>query len=311
MELLTLEPRPYRPWAVPGISSVICDGPAYIPIDNTPKVSVVIAAWDEEDSLGYVLHRLPRGLFEVILVDGNSTDRTIETALKHRPDTKVVMQPGRGKGDALRAGFESAKGDIVIAIDADGSTDPTEIPAFVGALLDGADYVKGSRFLAGGGTDDMTLTRKVGNWGLMTLCRVLLGTRYTDLNYGYTGFWRRVLPALDLRSEGFEIETEMNLRAAVAGLRVVEVASFESPRYAGVAHLIPLRDGWRVLVEILKQSTRPLSSALERPEHASNRSNLDTSSPTTGVAYRSAVRQASDIGAADATRYAMHARDAD
>ena len=224
--------------------------------NDAPRVSVVIPALDEEESLSHVLSRLPGGLFEVILVDGHSTDRTIDVALEMRPDIRVVYQPGRGKGDALRAGFAEARGDLVIAIDADGSTDPSEIPAFVGALLSGADYVKGSRFIPGGGTDDMTFTRKMGNRGLMLLARILFGTKYTDLNYGFTGFWRRELKTLDLRSEGFEIETEMNLRAAIANLKVVEVASFERPRVAGEAHLVPLRDGWRVLMEILRQRTR-------------------------------------------------------
>jgi glycosyltransferase involved in cell wall biosynthesis len=225
--------------------------------NDAPRVSVVIAALDEEESLGHVLRRLPGGLHEVILVDGHSTDRTIETAQALRPDIRIITQPGRGKGDALRAGFAAARGDLVIAIDADGSTDPIEIPAFVGALLSGADYVKGSRFIPGGGTDDMTFTRKMGNLGLMLLCRVLFGTRYTDLNYGFTGFWRRELNTLDLRSEGFEIETEMNLRAAITNLKVVEVASFERSRVGGVAHLVPLSDGWRVLMEIFRQRRRP------------------------------------------------------
>jgi len=223
---------------------------------------VVIAALDEEESLGYVLPRLPGGLYEVILVDGHSVDRTVEVARELRHDIRIVEQPGRGKGDALRAGFAAARGDIIIAIDADGSTDPVEIPAFVGALLAGADYVKGSRFIPGGGTDDMTLTRKMGNLGLMVLCRVLFGMRFTDLNYGYTGFWMRELSKLDLRSDGFEIETEMNLRATVGRLKVVEVASFEGARVAGVAHLRPLQDGWRVLTEIFRLRFRRTAQTL-------------------------------------------------
>ena len=224
--------------------------------NDGPRVSVIIAALDEEESLPLVLRRLPGGLFEVILVDGNSSDRTVEVALAERPDLRVIRQPGCGKGDALRAGFKAASGDILVAMDADGSTNPAEIPAFVGQLLSGADYVKGSRFIPGGGTADMTLTRKMGNLGLMWIAMVLFGIRYTDLNYGFTGFWRRELDRLDLRSEGFEIETEMNLRAAVIGLRVVEVASFERLRIGGEAHLVPLPDGWRVLQEIVKQRIR-------------------------------------------------------
>jgi glycosyltransferase involved in cell wall biosynthesis len=261
MAQLELEQGTYPPQTHMRVSDLGTRSLSLIHSDDAPRVSVVIAALDEEESLGYVIPRLPRGLYEVILVDGNSVDRTVETALELRPDIKIVYQPGRGKGDALRAGFAAARGDIVIAIDADGSTDPVEIPAFVGALLSGADYVKGSRFIPGGGTDDMTFTRKMGNLGLMTLTRALFGTRYTDLNYGFTGFWTRELSVLDLRSEGFEIETEMNIRAAVAGLKVTEVASFEGPRVGGIAHLNPIRDGWRVLKEIIRQRLRPTESS--------------------------------------------------
>lgn len=243
--------------------------------DDGPHVSVIIAAMDEEDSLPFVLRRLPGGLYEVILVDGNSTDRTIEVALAERPDLTILRQPGCGKGDALRAGFNAASGDILIAIDADGSTNPAEIPAFVGQLLSGADYVKGSRFAHGGGTADMTFTRRMGNLGLMWLVILLFGIRYTDLNYGFTGFWRRELKRLDLRSEGFEIETEMNLRAAVTGMRVVEVASFERMRIAGEAHLVPLKDGWRVLKEILKQRLRGWGELVTRMMQRSTELEVD------------------------------------
>jgi hypothetical protein len=112
-------------------------------------------------------------------------------------------------------------------IDADGSTDGAEIARFVGALVTGADYVKGSRFAAGGGTDDITFTRHCGNWILSTLVNRLFGTRYTDLCYGYNAFWACHLPVLSVDCDGFEVETMMNIRAAKVGLRVHEVASHE------------------------------------------------------------------------------------
>jgi glycosyltransferase involved in cell wall biosynthesis len=234
-----------------------------------PRVSVVIASLNEEVSLPHVLSCMPPGVFEVILVDGHSTDRTVETARRLLPEIRVVHQRGKGKGDALRCGFEAARGDLIVALDADGSTDPREIPAFVGALLAGADFVKGSRFIPGAGTGDMTLTRKAGNKGLVYLVWLLFGTRYTDLCYGYTAFWRRCLPALDLRSDGFEIETEMNVRAAVARLKVVEVASFERNRIGGEPHLRPFADGWRVLMEILGQRRRASKDSASRRTHLS------------------------------------------
>jgi glycosyltransferase involved in cell wall biosynthesis len=169
-----------------------------------------------------------------------------------------VTQPGRGKGDALRAGFAAATGDIIVTLDADGSTRPQELPAFVGALLGGADFVKGSRFLHGGGTADMSFHRKLGNGAFVLLVRFFFGGRYSDLCYGYNAFWREVLPRLNLDGDGFEIETVMNIRALRARLRVVEIGSVESERLYGDAKLRTFSDGWRVLKAILKErfSTR-------------------------------------------------------
>ncbi len=174
-----------------------------------------------------------------------------------RPDIRIVSEEGSGKGAALRTGFEAATGDIIVMLDADCSTDPAEIPLFMGALLAGADFVKGSRFIQGGGTADMPFHRKLGNWGFVWLVRLLFGGSYSDLCYGYIAFWKHVLPALRLDADGFEIETMMNIRALRAGLRVVEVPSFEYERHHGVGQLKTFSDGWRVLKMILRErSTR-------------------------------------------------------
>src|SRR5438874_2738665 len=117
------------------------------PRDPTALVSVVIPAKNEEKSLPYVLRRLPPWLYEVIVVDGLSEDATSEVARLCLPSVRVVSQSGRGKGNALREGFVHCTGDIVIALDADGSMDPEEIPAIVTFLESGLDYVKGSRMI--------------------------------------------------------------------------------------------------------------------------------------------------------------------
>jgi glycosyltransferase involved in cell wall biosynthesis len=209
---------------------------------------------NEAENLRVVLPMVPDWVHEVILVDGHSVDDTVAVAREMRPDIRIVTQQGRGKGAALRSGFDAATGEIVVMLDADGSTDPGEIPAFVGALLDGADFAKGSRFLKGGGTSDMTLDRKLGNMGFVFLVRTLFGGKYTDLCYGYNAFWRRAIPLLQLDCDGFEVETMMNVRALKVGLEVVEVASFEHDRIHGTSNLHPFRDGWRVLKTIFREA---------------------------------------------------------
>jgi len=221
-----------------------------------PKVSVVIPSLNEARNLPFVLPRLPKWVHEVILVDGHSTDDTIEVARRLWPGIRVVEEQRRGKGVALRAGFALAAGDIIVTLDADGSADPAELNAFVGGLLSGADFVKGSRFMQGGGTTDMELYRRIGNWLLTAAVRTAFGGRYTDLCYGFNAFWADVIPEITPDCDGFEIETQMNVRALRARLSVVEIASFELPRYTGVSKLNTFRDGWRVLRTILYERVR-------------------------------------------------------
>jgi hypothetical protein len=217
------------------------------------RVSVVIPALNEALNLRHVLANLPDNVFEVVLVPGSSTDDTELVARRLRPDVRVVHQDRSGKGNALACGFAACRGDIIVTLDADGSADPKEIPAFVGALVSGADFAKGTRAIQGGGSHDMTLLRKLGNRGLTTLANVLHGTHYSDLCYGYNAFWHACLPALNVDIDGFEVETLLNLRAAKSGLRVAEVASFELARIHGRSNLRTFSDGWRVLGTILRE----------------------------------------------------------
>jgi glycosyltransferase involved in cell wall biosynthesis len=218
-----------------------------------PRVSVVVPALNEEANLPYVLPMIGLWVDEVILVDGYSTDRTTQVARTLLPGIRIVHQQGSGKGAALRSGFAAASGDIIVMLDADGSTDPREIPAFVGALAAGADFVKGTRFAQGAGSADMSLLRMLGNRGLVLAVRLLFGGRFSDLCYGYIAFWRRILPQLDLDSDGFAIETQMSVRALATGLKVAEVPSFEFRRLHGKSNLRTIPDGWGVLKTILRE----------------------------------------------------------
>jgi hypothetical protein len=225
---------------------------------RTPRVSVVIPTYNEARNLPYVMGRLPADLHEVIVVDGRSVDGTIEVARALRPDVKIVLQNRVGKGNAMACGFAAVTGDVVVMLDADGSADPGEIERFVAALVAGADFAKGTRFAAGGGSSDITAVRSWGNRWLNRTVNVLFGTQYTDLCYGYNAFWADCLTHLDLDprpsdthgkqwGDGFEIETIINTRVAKARLKIVEVPSFEHRRVYGESNLNTWRDGARVL----------------------------------------------------------------
>jgi Glycosyl transferase family 2 len=241
--------------------------------NGNPRVSVVVPTRNEARNLEVVLPAIAAvrpAVHEIIVVDGKSVDGTIETARRVLPWVKVITQTRKGKGNAMACGFVAAAGDVIVMFDADGSADPAEIPAFVQALVDGADFAKGSRFVRGGGSDDITLLRKTGNAGLNGVANALFGTAYTDLCYGYNAFWADILPVLDLPpvdapapadgsmlwGDGFEIETVLNCRVAAAGLKITEVPSMERERIFGQSNLRTFADGSRVLRTLAAERRR-------------------------------------------------------
>jgi len=235
-----------------------------------PLVSVVIPALNEALNIPHVFAQIPADVHEVILIDGFSVDNTVAIARQLRPDVRIVVQTRRGKGNALACGFAAATGEIIAMVDADGSADPGEIPGYVKALVRGADFAKGTRFVKDGGSSDITRMRALGNYILTSFFNVCYDRSYTDLCYGFNVFWRRHLPSLRLDAtsparlsrdgkmwgDGFEIETLIHVRVAKAGLIVAEIPSFEHKRIHGVSNLHAFRDGRRVLWTILSERLR-------------------------------------------------------
>jgi glycosyltransferase involved in cell wall biosynthesis len=241
------------------------------------RVSVVVPALNEAANLPWVLGRIPDE-YEVVLVDGGSSDDTVAVARRLRPDIVVVGQEYPGKGAALVAGMQAAGGDYIVMIDADASMDPAEIAAFVGILDSGADLVKGSRYLAGAGSEDLTLLRSTGNRALTVAGNLLYRTNWSELCYGYAAFRRSALDRIGIDGlaqgvdpgpaprwwvrrlggtrrvrygHGFEIEAILFTRCAKAGLRVCEAPSYERDRLHGQSNLATFRDGARVLGALL------------------------------------------------------------
>jgi glycosyltransferase involved in cell wall biosynthesis len=216
-----------------------------------PSISVVIPVRNEAQNLRYLLPRMPSFVSEVVLVDGHSTDDTIAVAQQLMPTIRIIKQIGRGKGDAVRLGFATCTGEIIVMLDGDGSTDPCEIEHFVEALIAGNDFAKGSRFIDGGDSQDITPLRRLGNSALCQLVNRLFLVHFSDLCYGYNAFWRYCLDYIEIESNGFEVEAQISLRMCKAGLKIIEVPSTEHPRLYGQSHLRTFRDGWRVLKTIV------------------------------------------------------------
>jgi glycosyltransferase involved in cell wall biosynthesis len=230
------------------------------------SVSVVIPALNEERNIGWVLERIPAWVDEVIVVNGRSSDDTDGAALRARPDVVLLHELRPGKGCAVRAGLARASGDLVALLDADGSMEPLELDQLIGALRCGADLAKGSRFMPGGSSRDITRTRAFGNRMLVRAVNFLYGVRFTELCYGYMALRRSALAHLQLSAEGFEIETEIVTRSLRAGLRVAEVPSVEAARRSGTSNLHAVRDGARVLRELVR--SRPPAPVVVSPVRA-------------------------------------------
>ncbi|MGH9279400.1 MAG: glycosyltransferase family 2 protein [Acidimicrobiales bacterium] len=248
--------RGAHPAGRPSFMTLLPTDPALVPAPNRPTISVVIPTLNEAENIGHVLRRLPDMVSEVIVVDGHSADGTVDVVRTLRPDAKIVYQDGKGKGNALACGFRESTGEITVMLDADGSTDPVEIPRFVAALTNGYDYAKGTRFMTGGGSDDITPIRRLGNRALTTAVNRIWHVNYSDLCYGYNAFWTRCTPPV-ADCSGFEVETLMTIRLSGADTRVIEVPSVEAPRIHGTSNLRAGRDGMRVLRTILAEWVRP------------------------------------------------------
>jgi glycosyltransferase involved in cell wall biosynthesis len=232
------------------VSTVRASNAVPVPLAS---ISVVIPTLNEAMNLPWVLRRMPSYVDEVVIVDGRSLDSTVDVARALRLDVVVVSEPQAGKGFAVRAGLAAASGDIIVMLDADGSMDPQEIGWFISPLQHEFDFVKGSRYVTGGGSEDITLLRSAGNRTLTRLANLVLHSNYSDLCYGYIAMRRECLQILELESEGFEIETELIVRASRAGLRIAEVPSNELTRISGNSNLHTFRDGWRVLRTLARE----------------------------------------------------------
>jgi glycosyltransferase involved in cell wall biosynthesis len=199
--------------------------------------SIVVPARDEEETIGAVLRDIRDFTDDLIVVDGASSDRTVEIARAH--GARILHDRGRGKGDAVRVGIHAARFPVVVFIDADGSHDPADIPKLVAPIVNGeADLVMGSRML--GGSEELfgsfsEVVRMVGSMVISLTINYRYGVRLTDYQNGFRAIRTDVARALDLKSRITTIEQEMAMKCLRHGLRVTERPAHEFPRRGGVS----------------------------------------------------------------------------
>ena len=217
--------------------------------NTRPGVTVLICAKNEAENLPYVLPKIPDLVDEILVVDGHSTDGTVDVVRAFSPRARVISQKKFGKGDAVRLGIRESRGDIVVTLDADGQTDPAEIPRFVSVLLMGYDFAKGTRLLYGR-PPEMQFHKWLGNKVLVVAANILFHARYTDIAAGYRAFWKGSIAKVKIRYDGGEMDQELQVKILKMGLRVKEVPYRHLPRLHGGSRFRDLPQGVRNLLAI-------------------------------------------------------------
>lgn len=227
-------------------------------------ISVIIPAYNEEKTIGIVIEETAQvmdtlGLpYEIIVVDDGSTDRTKEMASRYKV-TILSNGQNHGKGYALRRGFQHARGDIIVTIDADGSHKPKEILELINPLFKGIDITAGSRFL-GDGKDHTSKLHMLGNHLINVTIMVLTRKLVTDSQTGLRAFKREFLKKISLESCGYEIETEITVKGLKNGFKFQEIPISCRKREYSISKLRILSDGVRIFKTILKSAAKNSSS---------------------------------------------------
>jgi len=217
---------------------------------NLKNVSLVIATFNEEESIEYVLNELENyNFFEIIVVDNNSTDLTLEIVKKY--NTKILVQNQPGWGYAVKQGFEYASGEFITYMDADGSYNPNSIVEMY-ELTNQYNFICGSRYKFNNHSEDDTLIRALGNSIFTFICNKLLNLNLSDSLFFYPMIRKNDYKLISPKSNNFGLCIEIPYLLAKNNLAYTDILSLERKRYAGKTKVNTFRDGFKILIEIFR-----------------------------------------------------------
>jgi dolichol-phosphate hexosyltransferase len=236
--------------------------------ETSTPYTIIVAAKNEEQTIGEVLRGLCSMTDDLIVVDGHSSDGTVAIAKEY--GARVIQDNGLGKGDAVRVGLANARHPIAVLIDADGSHDPKDIPQLVGPIAaEEADLVMGSRML--GGSEELFGTfseviRLVGSLVISLSINYRFGVRFTDYQNGFRAIRTDVGRAIGLKSNITTIEQEMAMKCLRYGYRVVERPAHEYTRKGGISKINVMKVAHIYLWNLIWGIVRPSRITSKTPE---------------------------------------------
>ena len=222
-------------------------------MEKTVKIVCVIPTLNESATVAEVVNKAKQIADRVVVVDGHSEDDTCEIASKEGAD--VILQDGKGKGMALRTAFTKIEEDICVILDGDATYDPLEMEQIIKPILeDEADMVVGSRLKGEMEEGAITWVNKVGNRFFNFLINTFFKGNITDSQSGYRALNRKAIESLNISSKGFEVETEMTIKALKQGLKVKEVPITYSVRRGTPSKLNSVTAGSSIFKTIISSS---------------------------------------------------------
>lgn len=218
------------------------------------KVSIVAVCLNEAKSILRILDNIPEDLVdEILVIDGHSTDGTFELVKNAGYD--IILQEGKGRGNAFKTGFKNVSGDLVVMLSTDGNERPGDIKKLIDKANEGYDMVIATRF-GFGRSEDVTPIRNIGNYLFTELCNLVSGLNATDSMNGFRILTKEAIKKMNIESNRFDIEGEITIKAGKLKLKVAEIPTIEDERDHSDSKLRTFKDGGIILKRIIKEALR-------------------------------------------------------